>query len=129
MEMSDKRFWRNNEDELLRIIQESVPGKQITMAHIVASPDSILYQKLGLDPKVDYHNAAIGIMAITPYETSIIAADICLKQSAAKLGFIDRFSGTLIVTGLISDVEIGFESVLSYASKEMGYTVCEITKT
>lgn len=116
-------------EELLRIIQESVPGKQITMAHIVASPDPILYQKLGLDPKIDYHNAAIGIMAITPYETAIIAADICMKQSAVKLGFIDRFSGTLIVTGLISDVRVGFERVLEYTCKEMGYTVCEITMT
>ena len=117
-----------NED-LLRIIQESVPGKQITMAHIVASPDPILYQKLGLDPKIDYHNAAIGIMAITPYETAIIAADICMKQSAVKLGFIDRFSGTLIVTGLISDVKVGFEQVLSYTAREMDFTVCKITMT
>lgn len=116
-------------EELLRIIQESVPGKQITMAHIVASPDPILYQKLGLDPKIDYHNAAIGIMAITPYETAIIAADICMKQSAVKLGFIDRFSGTLIVTGLISDVKVGFEQVLSYVSKEMDFTICNITMT
>lgn len=117
-----------NED-LLRIVQESVPGKQITMAHIVASPDPVLYQKLGLDPKIDYHNAAIGIMAITPYETAIIAADICMKQSPVKLGFIDRFSGTLIVTGLISDVKVGFERVLDYTSKAMDYTICGITMT
>lgn len=127
--MEEKSFFAGREGELLRIIQESVPGKQITMAHIVSSPDPILYQKLGLDPKVDYHNAAIGIMAITPYETAIIAADLCMKQSASKLGFLDRFSGTLIVTGLISDVEIGFQNILDYTSKKLGYTVCEISKT
>ena len=33
-----------------RIIQELVPGKQITLAHIIANPDPILYQKLGLNP-------------------------------------------------------------------------------
>lgn len=33
-----------------RIIQELVPGKQITIAHIIANPDEILYNKLGLDP-------------------------------------------------------------------------------
>ena len=38
--------------EKLRIIQELVPGKQITLAHIIANPDSILYKKLGLDPAV-----------------------------------------------------------------------------
>ena len=35
----------------MRIIQELVPGKQITLAHVIANPDAILYQKLGLDPK------------------------------------------------------------------------------
>ena len=29
-----------------RIIQELVPGKQITLAHIIANPDEILYKKL-----------------------------------------------------------------------------------
>lgn len=43
-----------NKTDLMRIIQETVPGKQITMAHVIASPDSIIYKKLGLDPKIDY---------------------------------------------------------------------------
>ena len=30
-----------------RIIQEFVPGKQVTLAHVVARPDSELYSKLG----------------------------------------------------------------------------------
>ncbi len=129
MGVGEKGFWSDHKNDLVRIIQESVPGKQITMAHIISSPDPIMYQKLGLDPKVDYHNAAIGIMAITPYETSIIAADLCMKFSPIKLGFLDRFSGTLIVTGLISDVQVGFERVLEYTSTTMGYTICEITST
>ena len=37
-----------------RIVQELVPGKQITLAHIIANPDDILYQKLGLNTAVDY---------------------------------------------------------------------------
>ena len=43
----------NNADKnlgKLRIIQESVPGKEVTLAHIIASPDEIIYHKLGLDP-------------------------------------------------------------------------------
>ena len=39
----------------LRIIQELVPGKQITLAHIIAAPDKIVYQKLGLNPDIDYN--------------------------------------------------------------------------
>lgn len=30
----------------LRIVQELVPGKQITLAHVIASPDKIIYKKL-----------------------------------------------------------------------------------
>ncbi len=127
--IEDRGFWSDHKNDLVRIIQESVPGKQISMAHIISNPDPIMYQKLGLDPKVDYHNAAIGIMAITPYETAIIAADLCMKFSPIKLGFLDRFSGTVIVTGLISDVQVGFERVLDYTSKTMHFTVCEITAT
>ena len=37
----------------MRIIQELVPGKQITLAHIIAHPDPILYEKLGLDPRAN----------------------------------------------------------------------------
>ena len=31
-----------------RIIQEFVPGKQVTLAHVIANPDRNLYGKLGL---------------------------------------------------------------------------------
>jgi ethanolamine utilization protein EutS len=117
-----------NKNELMRIIQETVPGKQITMAHVIASPDSIIYKKLGLDPKVDYNRAAIGVLTVTPSETAIIAADIAIKASAIDIGFIDRFSGTLIITGTISDVSIAFESVLNYAKGILGFEICNVTK-
>lgn len=115
-------------DAMSRIIMESVPGRQITLAHIIASPDPILYRKLGLDPNVDYRNAAIGVLTQTPYETAIITADIALKAAAIQLGFVDRFSGTLVVTGSISDVTIAFEKVLDYVSTTLGFDVCQLTK-
>ncbi len=114
--------------KLDRVIQESVPGKQITMAHIVASPKPLIYQKLGLDPTVDYNKAAIGIMTLSPRETAIIAADIAMKRANIDVGFIDRFSGTLIVTGRIDDVEAAWKAVLLYVEREMDFSVCEITK-
>lgn len=117
-----------NKADLMRIIQETVPGKQITMAHVIASPDSIIYKKLGLDPKIDYNRAAIGILTVTPSETAIIAADIAIKTSAIDIGFIDRFSGTLIITGMISDVSIALEYILSYAQNTLGFDVCNVTK-
>ena len=113
----------------VRIIQELVPGKQITLAHIIASPDPVLYQKLGLDPTVDYSRAAIGMITLSPAETAIIAADIATKASAAEIGFVDRFSGTLIITGSISDVEAAFRAALDYCEEKLGFSVCPLTKT
>ena len=116
-------------DEKTRIIQELVPGKQITLAHVIANPDKILYRKLGLDPAVDYSKSAIGILTVSPSETAIIAADIALKSSGAELGFVDRFSGTVIVTGTVSEVEAAMEAITEYAKTKLGFSVCELTKT
>ena len=88
-------------EDRMRIIQEIVPGKQITLAHVIANPDKVLYKKLGLDPKIDYTKSAIGIVTMSPAETSIIAGDIALKAAGIEIGFIDRFSGTLIITCLL----------------------------
>ena len=112
-----------------RIIQELVPGKQITLAHIIAAPDAILYRKLCLDPSVDYARSAIGIVTMTPAEYAIIAADLAIKKSAAELGFVDRFSGTLIVTGKVDEVEASLAAVTEYAERVLGFKVCAITKT
>ncbi len=117
-----------NEDKT-RIIQELVPGKQITLAHIIANPDAILYKKLGLDPAVDYSKSAIGILTVSPSETAIIAADIALKASGAELGFVDRFSGTVIVTGTVSEVEASLGAITDYAKEKLGFTICPLTKT
>ncbi len=112
-----------------RIIQEIVPGKQITLAHIIANPDEILYRKLGLNPDIDYSKAAIGIVTMSPSEYAIIAADIAIKMSGSELGFVDRFSGTLIITGSVSQVEEAIAAVVDYAQAKLGFTVCEVTKT
>ena len=113
----------------MRIIQELVPGKQITLAHIIANPDRILYKKLGLDPAIDYSKAAIGIVTMSPAETAIIAGDIAIKASGAELGFLDRFSGTLIITGTVSEVESSLKALTDYVKETLGFTVCPITRT
>ena len=115
--------------EKMRIVQELVPGKQITLAHIIANPDEILYRKLGLDPAVEYSKTAIGIVTMSPAETAIIAADIAIKSSGVELGFVDRFSGTVIVTGTVSQVEAALAAVTDYAEKKLGFDVCEMTRT
>lgn len=129
MDMKDFLSNELSNEGKLRIIQELVPGKQITIAHLIANPDGDLYVKLGLNPEMDYSKAAIGLITISPAETAVIAADIAMKAAGVELGFVDRFSGTLIVTGTISETEAALRSVLEYVKNKMGFTVCDITRT
>ena len=112
-----------------RIIQELVPGKQVTLAHIIASPDPVMYAKLGLKPEVEESRASLGIVTVSPAETAIIMADIGVKSSAARLGFVDRFSGSVIVTGTVSEVESSIEAMIGYVEGTLGYTISPITRT
>ena len=118
-----------NMQDKMRIVQELVPGRQITLAHIIANPDPILYQKMGLDPALDGTKAAIGVLTVSPAETAVITADIALKASGAELGFVDRFSGTLILTGTVAEVEASFRAVADYFANVLKFTVCDVTRT
>ena len=64
-----------------RIIQEFVPGKQVTMAHLIANPNEDLYKKLGVVSKT---RGALGILTITPSEAAIIGADVAAVDAALK---------------------------------------------
>ena len=119
MELQDK----------MRIVQELVPGKQVTLCHIIANPDEVLYTKLGLDPKTDYTRSAIGVLTISPAESAVIAADLAMKSSNAEIGFVDRFTGTLIISGSVSAVESAFTAISEYVINKLGYTCCELTRT
>lgn len=112
-----------------RIIQELVPGKQITIAHLIASADKMMYEKLGLDAHLEYSKSAIGILTLTPAETAIIAADIAIKTAGVSLDVIDRFNGTVIVTGGISETETALQAVVDYVKEKMDFSICEITRT
>lgn len=107
-----------------RIIQEFVPGKQVTLAHVIASPDEEIYQRLGLDKK-----GAIGIVTLTPGETSIIAADIATKAASVNIGFLDRFTGSLVITGDVASVIASLSEINNILEQMLGYTPCKITKT
>ena len=115
--------------ENMRIVQELVPGKQITLSHIIANPDNVLYTKLGLDPKTDYTKSAIGVLTVSPAESAVIAAHISIKSSGADIGFVDRFTGTLIISGSVSSVESAFTAIREYFTQRLKYVCCEITRT
>ncbi len=108
-----------------RIIQEYVPGKQVTLAHVIANPNKSLYGKLGL---IDARGA-IGIFTITPSEGAMIAADIATKAADVAIGFVDRFSGSLLITGDVAAVEAALHDVMSTLCDKMGFARAQITKT
>lgn len=121
-----RREAKNVNQEKQRIIQEFVPGKQVTLAHIIANPSEELYKKLGL--VVDKKDA-IGILTITPSEGSIIAADVATKAAGITLGFVDRFSGSLVITGDVSSVESALEEVTNVLEQLLSFTSTKITRT
>ena len=112
-------------DEKKRIIQEFVPGKQVTLAHVIANPDKKLYGKLGL---IDAQGA-IGILTITPSEGAMIAADVATKAADVQIGFVDRFNGSLLVTGDVAAVEAALRDVIKTLCDMMGFSPAPITKT
>ena len=112
-------------DEKKRIIQEFVPGKQVTLAHVIANPDDKLYGKLGL---IDV-SGAIGILTITPSEGAMIAADVATKAADVQIGFVDRFNGSVVVTGDVAAVEAALRDVIRVLCDMMGFSSAPITKT
>ena len=110
--------------ELERIIQESVPGKQVTIAHVIASPMSDIYERLGIDDK-----GAIGILTLSPYETAIIAADIATKTADVEIGFLDRFTGSVVISGDVQSVETALKAVTETLCNLLDFTTVPITRT
>lgn len=109
-----------------RIIQEYVPGKQITLAHIIANPQHIIYKKLGLN---DNSHDAIGILTITPSEAVIIAADIATKAAGVEIGFLDRFSGSLVIMGDVASIHAAMSFIINLLENTLSFTTAPITKS
>lgn len=107
-----------------RIIQEYVPGKQVTLAHVIASPVQELYERLGIEER-----GAIGILTLTPCETAIIAADIATKASAVTIGFLDRFTGSLVISGDVASVEAAIVAINDTLAQMLGFTPAPVTRT
>jgi len=113
-------------DEKQRVIQEYVPGKQVTLAHLIANPEKSIYKKLGIS---DEYNEAIGILTITPSEAAIIAADVATKAAGVEIGFLDRFSGSLVIVGDVSSVESALREVLNLLTNILAFAPASLTKS
>ena len=114
------------EEAKQRMIQEYVPGRQVTLAHVIANPQDELARKVGLtNEKVD----AIGILTITPGEAAIIAGDLATKSAAIEIGFVDRFSGSVILNGDVSSVEAAISDIVDNFKNVLRFSVTEITRS
>jgi ethanolamine utilization protein EutS len=111
-------------DKIERVIQESVPGKQVTLAHCIAAPNQAIYESIGVDPQ-----GAIGILTLTPYETAMIAADIATKASDVEIGFLDRFTGSVVISGDVESILTALQTVLDTLAAMLDFDVTKVTKT
>ena len=112
-------------NEKQRFIQEYVPGKQVTLAHLIANPNKDVYEKIGI---TDEGNA-LGILTITPSEAAIIASDVATKSGDVKIAFLDRFSGSVVLRGDISSVETALRQAVYTLNKVLSFSVPEITRS
>jgi ethanolamine utilization protein EutS len=115
-----------------RVVNMTVAGRQISLAHVIGVSETSVYKNLGLDigtnADVDFTGASIGTVNITPPESTVIAADIGVKSADVTIGFLDRFSGTLILTGSRIEVRTAVEEIVKYFQEDLNYKTCPVTE-
>ncbi|PIE55388.1 MAG: microcompartment protein [Dethiosulfovibrio peptidovorans] len=112
------------QEDKARVVQEYVPGKQVTLAHMICNPEPGLCSLIGVESV-----GAIGIMTITPGEGAIIAADIASKSAAVTMDFIDRFTGCILFTGDVGAVESSLNATVRTLKSVLGFFPAPVTMT
>ena len=117
----------------LRMTRVRVPGKEVCLAHVISPSQACIYENLGLHIGVhegeDHTGESIGIMRVTPWEAIVVATDVAVKAADVQVGFMDRFSGALIILGGLSQVMTAVEEVVKFFRDELHFDVCEIHKS
>ena len=117
----------------LRMTRVRVPGKEINLAHVISRSDTCIYQNLGLHIGVhegeDHTGESIGIISFTPWEAVVVAADVAVKSADVQIGFMDRFCGTLILTGGFTEVMTAVEEVVRFFHETLKFDVCKIHRS
>ena len=135
-EFLEKIFSENYEElkskDQLRLVRIRIPGKEVSLAHVIGVSQTEVYRTLGLHIGVhfgeDHTGDSIGLMKFTPWESVVIAADVAVKAARVEVGFMDRFSGALILTGDREEVKTAVKAVHDYFRDELGYGACELTE-
>ena len=116
----------------LRLVRVKAPGREIDLAHLIGTSQTCIYQNLSLHIGThlgeDHTGESIGLLHITPWEATVAAADIAMKSGDVELGFLDRFSGAVILLGNREEVKTSLRHVLDFFRDELGFPVCELTE-
>ncbi len=134
-ELLEKLFHNDYEHlkgKRLRMTRVRVPGKEVCLAHVLSPSETCIYQNLALHIGVhegeDHTGESIGLIRFTPWEAVVAAADIAVKSADVQVGFMDRFCGSLILTGGLSQVQTAVEEVVRFFGEELGFRICEVHK-
>ena len=116
----------------LRMTRVRVPAKEVCLAHVLNPSEECIYHNLALHIGVhegeDHTGEAIGMVRLTPWEAVVAAADVAMKSADVELCFMDRFCGSLIVSGKLTEVQTAVESVVEYFS-EIGFGTCKVHRS
>ncbi len=132
-----EKIFHNDYEQLkgkkLRMTRVRVPGKEVCLAHILNPSQACIYQNLALHIGVhegeDHTGESIGLIRFTPWEAVVVAADIAVKSAHVEIGFMDRFCGSLIITGGLSQVETAVREVVRFFGEELGFHTCEVHRS
>ena len=117
----------------LRMTRLRIPGREVCLAHILTPSDRSVYHNLGLHIGVhegeDHMGDALGLIRFTPWEAVVAAADTAVKAADIEIGFMDRFCGSLIITGRLSEVETAVKEVVRFFRDELGFPVVNVTRS
>ncbi|MCQ2548632.1 MAG: BMC domain-containing protein [Lachnospiraceae bacterium] len=134
-ELLEKIFQEDYENligKTLRMTRVRVPGKEVCMAHILSPSETSIYHNLGLHIGVhegeDHTGETIGLIRFTPWEAVVVAADVAMKAATVEIGFMDRFCGSLILTGGHTQVETAVHEVVRFFGETLGFQTCEVHK-
>ncbi|MCR4591396.1 MAG: BMC domain-containing protein [Lachnospiraceae bacterium] len=132
-ELLEKIFHKSYEElkgQDLRLTRVRVPGKEVSFAHIITPSDDSVYRNLGLHIGVhegeDHSGESIGLIRFTPWEAVVVAADTAIKAANVEIGFMDRFCGSLIITGGLAQVETAVREVVRFFREELNFDTCEV---
>ena len=78
----------------LRTVRVRVVGKELSLAQLIGVTDRRVYENLGLHIGThlgeDHTGQSIGLLHLTPWEATVVAADVAMKSGNVELGPVQR---------------------------------------